>query len=212
MNKLVFSDEATFHLSGRMNRHNLWIWGSENPYESFEHERDSSKVTVFAAVTRKPVRAILLYRINSDTDHPPGHVTWMVSAAAAGRTFQTWFINKTVTHRTSVTKRGLTSMNVFVIVGLGVEAVRNGLRDRLTWHRVIYFCGVLWRTSTSPPLPTTLHELKIRISEACANTDQEILHNVWLNIGGRISVWCCSSHSWRSCWTLLMTNYCSFSW
>jgi hypothetical protein len=28
------------------------------------------------------------------------------------------------------------------------------------------------------PLPT-LHELKTRIRLACANTDQEILHNVW---------------------------------
>jgi hypothetical protein len=29
-----------------------------------------------------------------------------------------------------------------------------------------------------PPLPTTLHELKTRFREACANTDQEILHDV----------------------------------
>jgi hypothetical protein len=28
-------------------------------------------------------------------------------------------------------------------------------------------------------LLTTLHELKTRIREVCANTDQEILHNVW---------------------------------
>jgi hypothetical protein len=32
-----------------------------------------------------------------------------------------------------------------------------------------------------PPLPTTLHELKTRIREACANTDQEILH-VWQEV------------------------------
>jgi hypothetical protein len=31
------------------------------------------------------------------------------------------------------------------------------------------------------PLPTTLHELKTRIREACANTDQEILH-VWQEV------------------------------
>jgi hypothetical protein len=30
-----------------------------------------------------------------------------------------------------------------------------------------------------PPLPTSLHELKTQIREVCANTDQEILHNVW---------------------------------
>jgi hypothetical protein len=33
-----------------------------------------------------------------------------------------------------------------------------------------------------PVLPTTLHELKTRIREACANTDQEIVHNVWQEV------------------------------
>jgi hypothetical protein len=31
LDKIVFSDEATFHLSGKVNRHNLIIWGSQNP-------------------------------------------------------------------------------------------------------------------------------------------------------------------------------------
>jgi hypothetical protein len=39
-----------------------------------------------------------------------------------------------------------------------------------------------------PPLPTTLHELKTRIREACANTDQEILHNVWQKAEYRFDV------------------------
>lgn len=30
---LMFSDEATFHLSGQVNHHNVRIWGSENPRE-----------------------------------------------------------------------------------------------------------------------------------------------------------------------------------
>jgi hypothetical protein len=38
------------------------------------------------------------------------------------------------------------------------------------------------------PLPTTLHELKTRIREACANTDQEILHNVWQEVEYRFDV------------------------
>jgi hypothetical protein len=33
-----------------------------------------------------------------------------------------------------------------------------------------------------PPLPTTLHELKTRIIEVLANTDQVILHNVWQKV------------------------------
>jgi hypothetical protein len=37
-------------------------------------------------------------------------------------------------------------------------------------------------------LPTTLHELKTRIIEACANTNQEILHNVWQEVEYRFDV------------------------
>jgi hypothetical protein len=38
------------------------------------------------------------------------------------------------------------------------------------------------------PLPTALHELKTRIREACANTDQEILHSVWQAVEYRFDV------------------------
>jgi hypothetical protein len=53
MNRLVFRDEATFRLLGRVNRHNLRNWGSENPHDSLEHERDRGKLNVFAAVSRE---------------------------------------------------------------------------------------------------------------------------------------------------------------
>jgi hypothetical protein len=47
------------------------------------------------------------------------------------------------------------------------------------------------------------------------DTDQRGLYKHWSGnctqrvAGGWISVWCCSSHSWPSHWTLLTTNYCS---
>jgi hypothetical protein len=53
MNKLVFSDEATFRLSERVNRHNLRMWDSKNPHESFERDRDSSKFNVFEETSRE---------------------------------------------------------------------------------------------------------------------------------------------------------------
>ena len=49
-NQLVFSDEETFHLSGKVNRHIVRIWGSENSHAYIEHVRDSPKVNVFCAV------------------------------------------------------------------------------------------------------------------------------------------------------------------
>jgi transposase len=45
--RLVFTDEATFHLCGNVNRHNLRFWGTENPHATLQPERDSPKVNVF---------------------------------------------------------------------------------------------------------------------------------------------------------------------
>ncbi|PNF20022.1 hypothetical protein B7P43_G05942 [Cryptotermes secundus] len=52
---LIFSDEATFYLSGRVNRHNVRIWGTEHPHETVEHETDSPKMNVFCAVSQDKV-------------------------------------------------------------------------------------------------------------------------------------------------------------
>ena len=51
--RLVFSDEAAFHVNGKVNKHNTRIWGTEIPHELLEHQRDSPKVTVFCACRRK---------------------------------------------------------------------------------------------------------------------------------------------------------------
>ena len=53
--RLVFSDEATCHTNGKVNRHNVRIWGEENPHATIEHERDSPKVNVFCAISKNHV-------------------------------------------------------------------------------------------------------------------------------------------------------------
>jgi hypothetical protein len=47
LEKVQFSDEATFRVSGALNRRNARIWGSEDPHAYVEHQRDSPKVNVF---------------------------------------------------------------------------------------------------------------------------------------------------------------------
>jgi hypothetical protein len=42
---IMFTDEATFHVSGKVHRHNVRIWGTENPHVR-EHIRDSPKINV----------------------------------------------------------------------------------------------------------------------------------------------------------------------
>jgi hypothetical protein len=42
----VFSDQATFHQTGKVNRHNVRIWDTENPHEVVEYVRYSPNVSV----------------------------------------------------------------------------------------------------------------------------------------------------------------------
>lgn len=49
---LVFTDEATFHLNGKLNRHIMRTWGTEQPHEILEYVRDSPIFNVVYAVTR----------------------------------------------------------------------------------------------------------------------------------------------------------------
>jgi hypothetical protein len=53
----LFCNEATFHMSIKVNRHNVYIWGTEQPHAQIKHQRDSPKVNVSYAVSRKEMQA-----------------------------------------------------------------------------------------------------------------------------------------------------------
>jgi hypothetical protein len=53
--KLIFSDEATFHRYGNVNRHSVHIWGTENAHATIEHIRNSPKLKDFCAMSREKV-------------------------------------------------------------------------------------------------------------------------------------------------------------
>lgn len=55
LSKVIFSDEATFHTNGCVNRHNVRIWGSQHPHEIFEKERDSPKINVWCGLSKDEV-------------------------------------------------------------------------------------------------------------------------------------------------------------
>ena len=50
LNRILFTDEATFHVSGLVHRHNIRIWGTENPHIVQEVERNSPKVNVWCGL------------------------------------------------------------------------------------------------------------------------------------------------------------------
>jgi hypothetical protein len=56
-----FSDEGTFHIIGKANKHSVHIWGTEQPHAQTEHRRDSPKVNVFCAVPCENVRGPFVF-------------------------------------------------------------------------------------------------------------------------------------------------------
>ena len=51
----MFSDEATLHLRVKVNRHNCRIWGTEKPNGFMEWERETPKVNVWLALTKRKI-------------------------------------------------------------------------------------------------------------------------------------------------------------
>jgi len=66
-NQLIFGDESTFHLSGKVNKHNMRIWGTENPRELVQYVRDSPIVNIFCAVSRTKVYGPFFFHANTVT-------------------------------------------------------------------------------------------------------------------------------------------------
>jgi hypothetical protein len=53
--KIVFSDEATFHLSGNVNRHNQRIWGINNPHEVINIQETVQSYDICLATHGAPI-------------------------------------------------------------------------------------------------------------------------------------------------------------
>jgi hypothetical protein len=53
LDSIIFSDESTFYVSGKVSTHNCRIWGSKTPRVSLEHIHDSPKVNMFFALSKK---------------------------------------------------------------------------------------------------------------------------------------------------------------
>ena len=62
---IVFSDESSFYLNGKVSTHNVRIWGSERPSIFVEHERNCPKVNVFCAMSTNQIFGP--YFFNEDT-------------------------------------------------------------------------------------------------------------------------------------------------
>ena len=55
LNAILFTDESTFHVCGKVNRHNCQVWGSEHPHKVIKYERDTPKVNVWLGLHKHDV-------------------------------------------------------------------------------------------------------------------------------------------------------------
>lgn len=56
-NRILFSDEAVFHVAGVVNRHNLHYWAPENPHATLEKSNNRESVTVWCMLSVEGVEA-----------------------------------------------------------------------------------------------------------------------------------------------------------
>lgn len=55
LERICFSDEPPFHVAGIVNRQNVRIWGTSNPREYLEAERNSPKVNVWCGLLHNKI-------------------------------------------------------------------------------------------------------------------------------------------------------------
>ena len=67
---MAANGEATFHVSGKVKKQNVRIWGTEKPHRIVENERDSPKTNVFCAISTSKVYGPYLFSdrtVNGET-------------------------------------------------------------------------------------------------------------------------------------------------
>ncbi|KAJ4441195.1 hypothetical protein ANN_11046 [Periplaneta americana] len=79
--RLIFSDEATFRTSGKINKHNCRVWDTQKPHRIIEHERDSPKQDGARSHFHNAVRAYLNMEMSD---------RWIGRAGVRDRCFMTW--------------------------------------------------------------------------------------------------------------------------
>jgi len=107
--RVIFSDEATFFLYGKVKRHNTRTWGSQNPHALIEMERDSPKVNVFCAISRRRVFVPFFFAEDSGNGKVYQDMleNWLMPNSRIGR-YRGTFTNKTGPHHTGIRRSGIT--------------------------------------------------------------------------------------------------------
>ena len=64
LDRIIFSDEAIFHLEGGVNTHNCTNWSKTNPHWTIEKSLNSPKVMVWAAIGTSGIIGPIFFQEN----------------------------------------------------------------------------------------------------------------------------------------------------
>lgn len=191
---LTFSDEATFHLSGKVNRHNVRVWGTELPHTCVELQRDSPKVNVFCAISKTKLYGPFFF------------IEQTVTGIVYLDMLQVWLFPQLTTDSSTfilqqdgAPPHWSTNVRNFLNTELPHRWIgRAGPGDvpRLPWPPRspdltpcdFFLWGYVKDKVYVPPMPTTLQELKERITAAVTDIDINMLSNVWMELDYRLDV------------------------
>ena len=201
-NRLVFSDEATFHLTGKVNKHNTCIWGIEHPHSTLEHVRDSPKVNVFCAISKKRVYGPFFFEgttVNSEAYLDMLQnclIKLLFDGEQADFIFQQ---NGAPPHWSLIVRQYLNTTLDSRWIG------RAGNDDGVLLHWPpkspdltpcdFFLLGYVKGLVYVFPLPTSVDNLKTRITEALITIDPDMLVRVWQEMEYRFDVCCVTKGS-----------------
>jgi len=192
--KLVFSDEATFHVCGKVNLHNIHIWGTENPHAMMEHIRDSPKVNVFCAISSCKVYAPFFF------------VEPTVNGINYLDTLQLWLMPQLQEDGKDFIfqKEGAPPHFHFDVCahhnanlpGRWIGLASHSDSPLLTWPLQsldltpcnVFLWGYIKDRVYVPPMPRDLSQLRQRIVEAVAAIYCQMLQCVWQELDYRIDI------------------------
>lgn len=192
--RLVFSDESCFHLSGKVNRHNIRIWGTQSSHEIVEYARDSPKVNVFCAISNQKVYGP--YFFTENTVNGGNYLemldSWLIPQLQRDLINYVFQQDGAPPHWHRTVRNYLNQVLPLRWIG------RSGQDDLTltTWPPRspdltpcdFFLWGYIKDLVYVPPLPTDVEELKDRIRAAIQSITGVILGKVWEEFNKRLDM------------------------
>jgi hypothetical protein len=193
LEKVQFSDEATFHVSSAVNCCNVRKWGTENPHAYVKHQRDSPKANVFRAISSQKVYGPFFFDEETITGMTCLDML-QLCLMPQSQNIPTFIFqqdgNPAYFH--CEVRHYLNT----VLPGRWIQCASGNYQPLMQWTPRspdnILCDFFLWRYVKdrvfAPPLPCDLADLEAQINAAVKNIDAPMLTRVWHELEYRIGV------------------------